>query len=106
MSTLSRKHLRAELDDGRVLDVTTIVADQLAYETTRHRRKWPMITEGGVVTWWSFLAWAAASRLGEYAGKYEEWTAALVDVEDLDPDVEGEPVDPTPPDRSASSSSA
>lgn len=94
MSALSRKHLSASLSDGRVFDLHTVVADQISYENTRHRRKWPLISEGGVVLWWAFLAWTAATRTGQYDDTWEAWQLALVDVDDLDTDDESE-VDPT-----------
>jgi hypothetical protein len=97
MSALSRKTFRVELGDGTTFDVRSLNADQLAYEDTRLRRKWPMITEGGVQRWHTFLAWSAARRTGDYPGTYEEFTVAAVDVESLDEDPAGEAVDPTPP---------
>jgi hypothetical protein len=98
VSALSRKRFRVELDDGTVFDVQSVNADQLAYEDTRLRRKWPLITEGGIQRWHTFLAWSAARRASLYADPFERFTDAAVDVECTDDDeVNGEPVDPTPP---------
>lgn len=98
MSALSRKNFRVELDDGTVFDVQSVNADQLAYEDTRMRRKWPMITEGGIQRWHTFLAWSAARRAALYTEPFERFTEDAVDVESTDEDeTGGEPVDPTPP---------
>jgi hypothetical protein len=97
LSALSRKSFRVELADGTVFDVQSVNADQLAYEDTRMRRKWPMITEGGIQRWHTFLAWSAARRAGVYTDPYEKFTDDAVDVESTDDDDAGEPVDPTPP---------
>lgn len=99
MSALSRKTFRVELDDGTVFEVTSRNSDQLAYEDTRLRRKWPMITEGGIQRWHTFLAWSAARRESLYTDSYEKFTDAAVDVESLDDDDDGAgaAVDPTPP---------
>lgn len=96
MSALSRKSFAVELDDGTRLEVTSINKDQIAYERTRARHKWPMITEGGVSQWWTFLAWAAAKRTGVFTGTYEQFEDQAVDVDCTDDDDTGEPVDPTP----------
>ena len=81
-----------------MFDVQSVNADQLAYEDTRLRRKWPMITEGGIQRWHTFLAWSAARRGNLYAEGYERFCEAAVDVESTDDDeTNGEPVDPTPP---------
>lgn len=102
MATLSRLHLRVTLPDRDPLEVTTVLADQVAYEATRARRKWPLITDGGVGTWWSFMAWQALTRTGAYHGTYEEFVAAALDVESLDDDPAGGDVDPTQPAEPAS----
>lgn len=104
MSALSRKSFRVELTDGSRFDVQSVNADTIAYERTRLRRKWPMITEGGVSTWWTFLAWSAAHRTGTYPGTYEEFETDAVDVDCTDDDDTGtgEPVDPTRPGPSTS----
>lgn len=102
MSALSRKHLQATLADGRILDLHTVVADQIAYEQTRHRRKWPLISEGGVVMWWTFLAWTAATRLGDYDDTYDAWQLQLVDVDDLDTDDDDDAATVDPTSRAAS----
>jgi hypothetical protein len=98
MSALSRKNFRVELADGTVFDVQSVNADQLSYEDTRPRRKWPMITEGGIQRWHTFLAWSAARRAGSYTEPFEKFADDAVDVECTDEDeVAGEPVDPTLP---------
>jgi hypothetical protein len=97
MSALSRKTFRVVLEDGTTFDVESVNRDQLAYEDTRAVRKWPLITEGGIQRWHTFLAWSAARRAGVYTDKYEQFIDAAVDVESLDDDTAGEPVDPTQP---------
>jgi hypothetical protein len=97
MSALSRKNFRVVLEDGTAFDVQSVNADQLSYEDTRLRRKWPMITEGGIQRWHTFLAWSAARRSGLYTEPYERFVEAAVDVESTDDDDAGEPVDPTQP---------
>lgn len=98
MSALSRKTIKVELADGTAFEVRTVNADQLAYEDTRAIRKWPLITDGGIQRWHTFLAWKAATRQGLYAGKYEQFVEDAVDVDAA----EDEPVDPTPPGQSGS----
>jgi hypothetical protein len=101
VGALSRKHFRVELADGRLLDLESLNADQLKYETTRRNRKWPMITESGVGLWWTFLAWSAATRTGVYDGTWEQWSDRdCVDLDNTDDDggdavVDGVAVDPT-----------
>jgi len=110
MGSLSRKHLRVELDDGRELDLTTTNDDQITYEETRARRKWPQITEGGITTWWTFLAYMAARRTGqvEPTTKWEDWRQMCVDItnlDDEDDDEDAELGDPTRPAVSVNSMS-
>jgi hypothetical protein len=110
VGALSRKHFTVELADGRRFDLESLNVDQLAYETTRRNRKWPMITESGVGMWWTFLAWSAAKRTGVYDGTWEAWsTSDCVDIDNTDADaddgVDGVAVDPTNLAPSGSSSS-
>ena len=90
MGSLSRKHLRVELDDGRLVELTTSNDDQITYEETRARRKWPQITEGGITLWWTFLAYLAARRSGvvEPTTKWEDWRPMVVDITNLDDELD------------------
>lgn len=100
MPSLSRHTFRVELADGSVHEVTSSNADQIAWEETRARRKWPQVTEGAVVLWWTFLAWRAASRAGVTSVDFSTWKEKeCVDVDNLTADENdgaGEDVDPTP----------
>ena len=107
MGALSRKNLRVELVDGRTVDIRTTNDDQITYEETRARRKWPQITEGGITTWWTFLAYVAARRTGvvEATTKWEEWRPMVVDITNLDDEDDEEDDglgDPTRPEVSGS----
>lgn len=96
MASLSRQTFRVTLNDGTSYEIMTNNADQIAYETTRARRKWPQITEGGVVTWWTFLAWRASSRANLTDASYEAWQDLVADIDNISPD-DDDSADPTLP---------
>lgn len=101
MAELVRHRYTVTLDGAEPFEVLTSLADQTVYEQTRQRRKWPLISEGGVNFWTSFTAWSAAKRTGQIDGlTYEQFADRVVSLQTDDD--EGEPVDPTPPDQPGS----
>lgn len=96
MASLSRQQFRITMTDGVSYEVMTNNSDQIAYEQTRARRKWPQITEGGVVTWWTFIAWRASSREKLTEASYEAWSDLVADIDNITPE-DDDGADPTPP---------
>lgn len=86
--------LWAVFDDGRELKLTTDQRDQ--YRAFRLKDVNPDIESSAAkIHSMRAIAWAAAERLGEYAGSWEEWdqTVAWVVADAERPE---EAVDPTP----------
>lgn len=76
--------------DGQVHNVDTILADQIAFSTTRQRHNWPSAQDDPIL-FGSFLAFSAMKRTGAFSGTWDDFLlqVAAVDVADA-----GE-VDPT-----------
>lgn len=68
-------------------DVPTILADQVAFSTTRQRHKWPTMEEDPLL-FGSFVAFCAMKRLGLFTGSWTEFTeqCAQVSVDEDDED--------------------
>lgn len=91
-------------EDGPPLEVTTANPDLVRWDMTRAKpqHKWPSMEEAPML-WATFVAWAAAKRLGLYDGTWDKWSLEdAVSVEMRDDD---EPVDPTKPALEQSSES-
>lgn len=89
-------YANVELDDGRLFEsVRVIYADRLAFERTAKARRWDPETQPFTTA--GFLAWAALRRSGLYAGTYDQFLAAVVDVQlddktsDPDEDADSDP---------------
>lgn len=66
--------------DGTVhKDVSVILADQVAFSTTRLRHKWPTLQEDPLLAG-SFMAFMALKRLGEFTGSWEDFTNQVAQV--------------------------
>lgn len=89
---MKRLNVRAEMNDGRVLEATTSLKDYVLYETTAKRQKppWGAVGENPSL-WESFVSWAALRRSGQYPGSFD---AFQNDADIVDASAE-EPVDPT-----------
>lgn len=73
-------YANVEFDDGRTVeDVRVIFADRLSFERTAKARGWD--AEAQPQTTAGFLAWAALKRRGDYPGSYDDFLAAVVDVQ-------------------------
>lgn len=70
------------LVDGGVLNVRTILMDQVNYEMTGKRQKppWGGISDNPGI-WESFVAWSALKRTGQVDKKYEEFRAEIADID-------------------------
>ena len=95
---LQRRMATVELADGTILtDIRLIVADNVRYQETATRHRWPSMTvknEVGTVPHLNhqdrFEIWAALTRLGLYQGKWEEFKdgdliAYAIDEQDVNP---------------------
>lgn len=77
--------------DGTLHTVDTILADQIAFSTTRQKHSWPSATEDPIL-FGSFLAFSAMKRQGLFTGSWPEFCDAVAAIDAEDPS----PVDPTP----------
>lgn len=102
MSTLQRQALAVHMADGRVLEVEAANPDYIRWELTAAKERWPIVSADAAgqasvpapILYMTFLAWAALTRTGQYAGKWAEFSEtdcqAVVAAEE-------HPVDPTQP---------
>ena len=86
--------------DGAELTIQTANPDQILYEKTAMRHKWPR-GDAQPVTWMTFIAWAGLRREGQIPREmswedFSDTQALDVSAPDTDDDEEG-PGDPTPP---------
>lgn len=76
---LSRIYVSVELNDGKVLeDLRVTIADQARYQRTARVNKW---NTSDAVQQNSFFAWASANRQQLTALSWEEWEAAIDDLD-------------------------
>ncbi|WP_115685950.1 hypothetical protein [Corynebacterium senegalense] len=61
-------------------DVKIILADQVAFSTTRQRHKWPTM-EDDPVLFGSFVAFSSLKRTGAFTGTWTEFTEQCAQVE-------------------------
>jgi len=89
---MKRLNVRAEMNDGTVLETRTALKDYVLFETTSKRQKppWGSISENPSL-WEAFVSWAALRRTGQYQGGFESFQND-VDLVDATPQAE---VDPT-----------
>ena len=89
---MKRLNVRAEMNDGTVLEAKTSLKDYVLFETTSRRQKppWGSISENPSL-WEAFVSWAALRRTGQYSGGFESFQND-VDLVDATQD---EPVEPT-----------
>ena len=84
--------LAVTMSDGTRHEATAVIADQVLYSTTRHKHKWPTMTEDPLL-FQNFLAYAALKRTGLFDGSWLEFgaSAAMVELDEDGDDTE----DPT-----------
>lgn len=76
---LPSPRLTVVMDDGATFEVQSDNRDQLAYERTRARHKWPEPSAAPFM-WLTFLAWSALRREGAYPGNLDEFEAHALGV--------------------------
>ena len=64
---------------GEKFTVSTILADQVAFENTARARQWGSIQESPMRAG-AFLSWKAATRIGKFEGTFEEWCDSVYDA--------------------------
>ena len=64
---------------GEKYTVSTILADQVAFENTARARQWGSIQESPMRAG-AFLSWKAATRIGKFEGTFEEWCDNVYDA--------------------------
>lgn len=82
MSTLQKQALQVHMADGRVLEVEAANPDYIRWELTAAKERWPIIETNAAgeaqvrapILYMTFLAWAALTRTGQYAGKWAEFS--------------------------------
>lgn len=102
MALLTRRFATVELANGDLFtDVRITAADQVRYEETAQRHRWPSLTvKDGSGTMphldhsERFVIWSALKREGKYQGTWEEFK----DRDLLDYAIDAQEVDPTRPD--------
>ena len=73
------------MNDGtEYREVTTILADQVAFSTIRQRHKWPTMEEDPLL-FGSFIAYKAMQRTGRFEGSWDAFTEAVAAVDADDP---------------------
>lgn len=83
------------LKDGTTLNLQVTNPDMARWDMTRHKHKWPSMSEAPVL-WATFTSWAAARRLGLTEVTFDAWRdSECIDV-DMPQDEEDEDgLDPT-----------
>ena len=81
--------------NGETAHVTTTTADRIGYSYAAQRNKWPTLGSQNMdyELWQTFLMYHAAHRTGVYSGSWEQFVNT--DCEVVQPDEQGDPVDPT-----------
>ena len=87
----TRLILDVEMVDGTVHeDVSTTLADQVLYSTTRNKHKWPTLQEDPTM-FINFIAYAAMKRENRFTGTWDEFCNQCAGVGEAGADE----VDPT-----------
>lgn len=87
----------AKMADGSVHRVTTTTADRIGYGHAARKNDWPTLGSKGmdIELWQTYLIYHALYRTGVYRDSWEQFVN--VDAEVVQPDEEGEEVNPTVP---------
>ena len=87
----------AKMTDGSVHRVTTTTADRIGYGHAARKNDWPTLGSKGmdIELWQTYLIYHALYRTGVYRDSWEQFVN--VDAEVVQPDEEGEEVNPTVP---------
>lgn len=83
--------------NGQAVHVVTTTADRIGYSYAAQRNSWPTLGSQSMdfELWQTFLLYHAAVRLGHYSGSWEQFVNT--DCEVVQPDEQGDEVDPTQP---------
>lgn len=87
-------HFEVTMTDGIRHEVATVVQDQVKWDMTRHKHKWPTFQEAPTL-FQNFLAYVAMKRLGLYSGTWDAFQLDAAGVEVIGEDETDE--DPTRP---------
>ena len=87
----------AKMHDGKIHRVKTTTADRIGYSTAARKNGWPTMgsTSMDVELWQTYMIYHALYRTGVYEGSFEQFVN--VDNEVVQPDENGEAVNPTVP---------
>lgn len=94
MAGITAQDATVHLASGEQLEVTVTNPDMVRWDMTRHKHKWPEMSEAPML-WATFVTWRAAVRQGLYTGTWEDWSNTDALAVDMVPDEA--PVDPTEP---------
>lgn len=81
---------------GEKFTVSTILADQVAFENTARTRQWGSIQESPMRAA-AFLSWKAAVRTNKFEGTFEDWCDNVYDATIDTTDFLGGDTTPTKP---------
>ncbi len=81
---------------GEKFTVSTILADQVAFENTARVRQWGTLQESPMRAA-AFLSWKAATRTGKFEGTFEDWCDSVYDATIDTKDFLGGDTTPTKP---------
>ena len=70
---------RIEFDDGTVITVREIFADQVRWDTDRAKRNWPALQDAPILAS-GYIAYAAAVREGKFSGSWDTFAATVIDT--------------------------
>ena len=75
------------LDGGEVLELRITNRDHIAWDMTAPKKKWGQLSEVPYLAA-TFMSWTAAKREGKTELTFEQWKAAVLDIDSPGEDVE------------------